>query len=226
MAETFIDSKNKGIPVDLARLWGARLVRIPETEDGARFARQIVKRITGRDVVAARHLYGKPFEYEPDYKLWFITNHLPSVPHTDEATWSRIHLIPFNVYRPKNKRDKKLKDKMVRNELAGILAWAVQGARDWYREGLNEPSVVRVAVAQYRDKQDTLRGFINEHYHNSAKGMVLSTKMYATYEAWCQGEELTAMSRRAFGLALDEHGYSRYKDADGTRYRTGLEEAD
>lgn len=220
-ADTFVNRRSSGSTNDLARLHGARLVRVGETEDGAALARQVIKRVTGGDKIAARFHYREYFEYLPTYKIWLVTNHLPSIPHTDGATWRRIRLIPFEVTVPEKRRDRSLSRKLAR-ELPGILAWAVEGARYWYDSGLAEPPAIREAGASYREAQDSVGRFLREEMRDDDEGRTLMGELYVDYCRWCEDEGTKPISGKAFHGALDERGYGRLKDSRGQRYRTGL----
>src|SRR5262249_32811843 len=91
-AGTFVTSEKRRSTAayDLARLVGARLISVPETERGDKLALQIIKEVSGRDTIAARHPYGKPFDYKPTFKICITTNTLPSLPFNERSTWSRV----------------------------------------------------------------------------------------------------------------------------------------
>ena len=42
-------------------------------------------------------LYRGTFEFTPEFKLWFGTNHKPKITGTDDGIWPRIRLIPWTV---------------------------------------------------------------------------------------------------------------------------------
>ena len=44
-----------------------------------------VKSLTGGDTVTARYLYGEHFEFQPQFKLALVTNHLPRIDGSDEV---------------------------------------------------------------------------------------------------------------------------------------------
>ena len=67
---------------------------------GARINEGLLKQLTGGDTVTARHLYGKEFEFEAEFKLWMATNHKPIIRGRDLGIWRRMHLIPFTVEIP------------------------------------------------------------------------------------------------------------------------------
>jgi putative DNA primase/helicase len=160
-SQTLLVQRYEGIPNDLARLHGARLVTAIETDAGKQLAESRIKQITGGDTVTARFLYGECFEYLPQFKLFMATNHRPRIQGTDEGIWRRVHLIPFEVAIPKHEQDPALGEKL-RAEAPGILRWMVEGSMAWQQNGLAMPSKVRQATAGYRAEEDLLARFLDE----------------------------------------------------------------
>jgi putative DNA primase/helicase len=74
---------------DLARLCSARLVVGTELNEGQRFDESLIKQMTGKDNITSRFLYQESFEYFPRYKVFLLTNHLPTIHGTDNAIWGR-----------------------------------------------------------------------------------------------------------------------------------------
>jgi putative DNA primase/helicase len=189
---------------------------------GAALARQIIKRVTGGDTVSARFMYREWFEFVPVFKVWLVTNHLPSVPYADAATWRRIRVLPFRRTFSKREQDPRLREKL-REELPGILAWAVSGAREWYRQGLGSPPVAIVdALDGYRLQQDTTGRFLEEETSRTSDARAYKSDLYKAYRDWCESEGLAANSSRAFHDALRARGCVERKDGSGNRYFVGL----
>jgi putative DNA primase/helicase len=136
--ETFMESRNDRHPTDLAGLMGSRLVTATETEQGRRWNESKIKEITGGDRVSARFMRQDFFTYVPAYKIVISGNHKPAIRNIDEAIKRRMHLIPFTLTIPPEKRDHMLQSKLLK-ERDGILAWAVQGCLMWQCEGLRQP---------------------------------------------------------------------------------------
>jgi putative DNA primase/helicase len=87
-------------------------------------------------------------------------NHKPEIRGTDDAIWSRVKLVEFPVSFAQRKDDD-LPNKL-RQELSGVLNWALQGCLAWQRERLNPPPKVQAATEAYRKEQDTIGQFISE----------------------------------------------------------------
>ena len=68
-----VKANNNAANSDIARLEGARMVISSEPNEGVRLDEGLVKQLTGGDTVTARYLYGKEFEFNPQFKLWLAT---------------------------------------------------------------------------------------------------------------------------------------------------------
>jgi len=124
--DTFMETRTDRHPTDMAGLRGARFVSAIETEQGRRWAESKVKSLTGGDKISARFMRQDFFEFFPYFKLFVAGNHKPAIRNIDEAMKRRLHLIPFTITVPPEKRDQYLQQKLLA-ERDGILAWAVQG---------------------------------------------------------------------------------------------------
>lgn len=198
-AATFMAARAGAVRTDLARLRGRRFVRAAEVEDDARFAEVLVKQLTGGDAVVARFLYRDEFEFRPAFKLWIAANRLPSIRGTDHAIWRRIRRVPFptKIERP----DRAMGDKL-RDELPGILAWAVAGGLEWRRDGLGVPPAVREATQDYRRREDGVGEFLRERCERAEGAGVTPTELRGAYEDWCGAEGIEPVNRREFASSV------------------------
>ena len=200
-------------PTGLSDLEGSRLAVAMEIEDGRRLAESLVKAITGGDRLTARRMHKDFREFWPTHKLWLGANHRPVVRGTDNAIWRRIRLIPFDVTIPPGEQDRFLSAKL-REELPGILTWAVYGCLEWAAEGLGVPEEVRVATDSYRAEQDILSGFLDECCIQQPSASVGSTKLAEAYREWTG----TQLSQKALAQQLQERGFERTRKSSGVRW--------
>jgi len=208
-------------PTDQADLFGCRLAVCSEMEQNRALNEVLTKQLTGGDRIKARRMREDFWEFEPTHKIFLITNHKPNVRGTDHAIWRRIRLIPFTVTIPKNEQDPKLPRKL-RQELPGILAWAVRGCLEWRRFRLREPKEVREATATYQNEMDVVRRYVEECCIEEKTSFVVASEIYAAYLSWSQlnGEE--SVRRTGFGARLDELGFKAAKGAKGVRLWRGI----
>jgi putative DNA primase/helicase len=214
--ETFMVKREQGIPSDLARLKGVRLVVAAETDQGRRLSESLIKQISGGDAINARELFGRWFEFVPAMKFWLVTNHKPVIRGTDQAIWRRIRLIPFNYTVLENLKDPTLPQKLSA-ELSGILNWAIEGCLAWQEEGLGIPDEVREATSDYREEMDLLGSFISEQCVLNTNHEAAASELYAHYKAWCQKNSEEPVTSNLFGRLLIERGLSKRKETTGAK---------
>jgi putative DNA primase/helicase len=219
--ETLLVKKEGGIPNDLARLQGIRLVTAVETEDGKRLAEARVKALTGGDTITARFLHQEFFEFIPQFKIFLAVNHKPVVRGTDPGLWRRIHLIPFSVTIPEEQRDRELLEKL-RSELPGILAWAVRGCLEWARDGLKPPETVLTATKAYKDEMDVVGDFIEEKCVVSSQASVSAENLRRAFEEWSKANDVPRLSHRYLAARWKERGATPARGGAGTRIWRGI----
>ncbi len=197
---------------ELARMKGVRLIATTEPDSGCRIAEGRLKRITGQDTITARRMYEMSFEYKPEFKVWMATNVKPIITGTDEGIWRRVKLVPFTAHIPPERVDKKLGEKL-QQESAGILAWMVQGAVDWYHDGLPRCQRVDTAVQDYRSEMDKLGEFVQDCLVTVQGNTLQSAQIYSAYQNWCaQNGERYPVSNRKLSMELqDRFGYIKRK---------------
>ena len=216
-------TRGRGANNDVARLRGARFVATTETEEGNRFDESELKILTGGDMIAARFLYQEHFEFQPDFKIWISGNHKPFIRGNDIGIWRRIRLIPFDVTIPVAEQDRELTIKL-KEELSGILNWAIEGCLKWQEEGgLITPKKVEEATSEYRTELDLIRRWIEECCEKKPHVQTSSSKLYQSYKSWATDNGEWVMSHKVFGNKLKEHRYESKRTNKGTVYqRLGL----
>jgi len=217
-SETLLLKRTDGIPNDVARLRGARYVSAIETEEGRRLAESRIKSLTGGDTISARFMRGEWFDFEPEFKLWVGTNHRPTVKGTDLAIWRRLRLIPFGVTIPPEDRDPDLKDKL-RDELPGIMRWAVMGCLDWQKRRLDPPDAVRMATAEYRKAEDQLGRFLDECCDTGDDLTIPARRLYLRYKKWADDTGEHPLHEKGFGQRMAERGIKRLKTKAANVYQ-------
>lgn len=204
---------------DLADLRGARFVMTSETEEGQRLSQGKLKRITqGMGKIKATRKYENPIEFPETHKLWMDTNAKPMIRAAeDQATFNRLHPIPFTVTIPPEEIDKSLPRKLLA-EAEGILAWAVEGAKLWWRDGLGKPPEVAAANDDWRAENDQLGRFIEECCVVADSFSGKARQLYECYRTWAEGAGERGISETLFGRRLKDRGFAKEHRRYGTVY--------
>lgn len=215
-----VQQKYEGHPTNIASLHGVRFAYSSEVGEGAALDEGRVKAFTGGDTMTARFMRKDEFSWVPTHKLWIATNHLPVIKGTDKGMWRRVLVIPFDVNIPDHQRDNLLEEKL-HAEAAGILAWAIDGAVSYLRNGLAVPQSVIQASDHYKQEQDHTSLFLAEHTVAEPDSMAPAGDLYLSFKRWCEDNGHHAITSTAFGKELSRLGYDSVRT--GTqRLRRGL----
>ena len=197
---------------EIARLAGARFVKSVELPEERTLNENLVKQMVGGDTLTARFLYGEWFEFQPQFKLFIVGNHRPIVRGTDDGIWRRVALVPFNarIEQP----DEHLIDKL-KNELPGILNWALEGWRIYQSKGIQLPAAVEKESKSYRAESDIVGRFLAERCRFDKPNQDTSSKvLFSAFKAWADESGLRAGSSISFGRRL-EGRLAKKKDGKG-----------
>ncbi len=220
-----VQQKYEGHPTNIASLHGVRFAYSSEVGEGAALDEGRVKAITGGDTMTARFMRKDEFSWVPTHKLWMATNHLPVIKGTDKGMWRRVLVIPFDINIPDEQRDNTLEEKLFA-EARGILAWAIDGAVEYLKHGLQPPVEVLTASDHYKHEQDHTSLYLSEHTTPDDNAVCPAGDLYLGYKRWCEDNGHHAMSSTAFGRELTRLGFVAGMVAGGKRIRRGLRLAD
>ena len=210
-SDVLLQSKgyNNGPNPSLAKLIGSRLVVANELAEGARMDENLVKSMTGNDVIVARQLYAKQeLEFRPMFKLMMIGNHKPLIRDTSPGMWRRMILLPFNASFTKAKLDPRLMDKLYA-ELPGVLNWALAGVSKWLVQGINAsiPDNIKAEIDEYRQESDLLEIFLEEC--TCSGEYVFTDDLYDSFKKWAERDGDWKMTRNIMTKRLVEKGYEK-----------------
>ena len=205
-------------PADIAMLAGARLAVANETKDNRRWDEARIKTMTGGDTLTARFMRENYFHFVPCFKLCVVGNHAPTMGQVDEAMRRRLQIVPFT--NAPAKVDQGLREAL-KAESRGILAWAVEGFKEWRRVGLNPPDAVLAATADYFDDEDLLGQFLIERMERAEGAECATSDIRKAYGEWAEANGVGAKSAKRLAGELKKRGYA-YRRRAGWRGFQGL----
>lgn len=204
-----IASRSKNDAAAIASLAGRRFVATVEVPQSARIAEQLVKSLTGNDIMEGRRLYENPFEIEPTWTIFQAANHKPKIQGRDEAIWQRVRLVPFDNPVPEDQQDKHFLDKL-RAEFPGILNWLISGCLEWQEVGLTPPAEVRDATNSYRNETDDLGDFL-DRYEVCPGASTPCQAVFDRYIEWAGEGHEKALGRNRLYRELEGRCWERRK---------------
>ncbi len=188
---------------DIARLYGARIVRVAELPPNEPVKEELVKLLTGGERMPARNLFKGFFEFTPVFKAHLSGNGLPRIDGTDNGIWRRMVVVPWVKTIPEERR-RDLHEVVAEfvAEGSGILNWLIEGVLIFLREGFVVPEAARAATQDYRDEMDPVGQFVNSCVKESQGSKVQASTMYTAYETWCLANGMTALKQTNFGRKI------------------------
>ncbi len=224
---------------ELMRLKGVRAAFASESREGDTLDTAVVKRLSGNDTITARPLYGGEIEIAPTWPIWLATNTLPCITDTTHSIWTRVKVINWPVQfltpaeaarlrpqpalgeKPLPLIDKELEDKLAA-EVDGILQWIIEGAQKYLADGLREPESVRRAGLQYRQEQDSVAAWVDTCCILNPSDSTPYAVLRTSYVAYCRGENIMALGRGRFIVALGGFGMAKTRGTGGMRKYSGV----
>ena len=207
----------RNVKPEKAELKGKRLVIAAELEEGTRLNTSMVKQLCSTDPVTAEKKYKDPFKFTPSHTLVLYTNHLPRVGSSDDGTWRRLIVIPFNARIKPNNDIKNYTSHLVKECPGAILSWVIEGAKRAIDANFKfeMPNAVCDAISEYRETNDWLQAFFDEMCLIEPSAMQKSGQLYEEYRAWSLRSGLFARSTTDFYSALTSAGFERKKKKAG-----------
>lgn len=212
-----MESKHERHGTFKMRLRGARLVFSSETEKGRRFAEATMKRLVGGDPIEANYMHRDPITFDPTHAMLMLTNHLPDVSGDDPAVWARLRVVPFDVVFPEEKQDKDLPQKL-RDAAPQVIAWAIEGWREYQKIGLAEPEAVKARTKAYHDDSDSVGRFMEEMTKKVDTGGAPVAELFSTYTKWCKTEGVDPITMKDFSGSMQARGYEKKRTKRGYEY--------
>ena len=205
---TFSEQKNDTQGFALAALRPARLVFASESERYTALNPAKIKNLTGGDSITAAHKFKDSFTFRPRFKMWLFSNWPVNVDVDDDAAWYRLRVIPF-PFSHAGSEDKNLKARLRSSaNLAGVLAWAVEGARLWYQatNGLVTPQAIVQATRAQRDALDFVQSWLDETCVMGPGLWCTTELLYQSYGAWCKNNGVTPKGQKTLAQSLQAKG--------------------
>ena len=218
--EVFTAGSRLNLEYYRAQMFGARLVTASETEAGATWAESQIKEMTGNEApLSARHPYGKPFTYRPQFKITLVGNHAPRLKARSTAMERRMRIVPFK-HKPE-KPDHGLKERL-REEFPAILRWAIDGCLAWQRDRLGTCDAVQAETGIYFEQQDHFGRWVGERCTVAPTLSERPSKLLIDFLAWAKESGEPSVSSGEFRELIERTPGLRYATGKGVQWVKGI----
>lgn len=212
-----------------AGIRGKRLVTCGELEEGRKLSTKALKFISSStDKMLLQQKYKDEEEIDRTFHLTLFTNFLPKVNATDDGTWRRIEVIPFNATMPTGENEiKDYADHLATNAGGAILRWIIDGAVELCNARFNielfRPDAVTRAKQQYRESESWINGFLDDCFEVRRDGTVRSGDLQKMWGIYSRMNGIPARSRAELIQAMESKGFTKQTGGQNKTYWYGLE---
>ena len=175
-----------------------------------------LKAIVSGDPITGCKKHRDFVDFVPYCKMVFSANRIPTARDIDAALIRRFCFIRFPVKfvdnpNPNNKNEG-LKidnlDKLLMEELPGILNWSLRGLKALREQGkFSEPEDEQTSKAELYRMNNPVIAFVEDVVGNGGErwtARLKRTEIYEAYNKWCQDTNTRPLSTRAFWPRLRE----------------------
>ena len=210
-ADTLTFGCRRNVKPEMAETKGKRLLIAAEMQEGARLNDSTVKQLCSTDDIFAEKKYKDPFSFVPCHTLVLYTNHLPKVSASDDGTWRRLIVIPFNAKIEGQSDIKNYGEYLYFNAGESILAWIIEGAKKAIdlEYKIPVPACVQKAIDEYRSQNDWFGHFLDEKCDVGDGYRESSSALYQAYRNFCIDTNEYLRNTADFYLALESAGFDR-----------------
>lgn len=227
------DERAKGTHnTDRNQMRGRRLSVLDEWPRGAGFDETAIKKVTGGKKQSGRGIQEDESNFRATAKVIIGSNYVIEISGENRGVWRRVKIIPFlRSFDPTT--NPTLWANLVA-ELPGILAWVVEGTREWYRRseadraqgkgrsGLDVPPVVDEYTNRIRGDLDDVGRWAEERLIFDAACSATPTEIAASWAAWCDENKIPAkaasrISSRTVRAVVEQRWGNQRVGGDGRR---------
>jgi len=171
------------------------------------------KSVLGEDRIDARQPYGQVFNFTSTAGNWFNGNYYMITKDHTEGFYRRWAIIEFLHAKPSDERNDTYKDLIIENELPGILAWALDGVKDYLENGIYLSPIHDSSIKKWKTDGNSALSWLNDEdngVYKRNKGdktkPLPKTKAYRRYRTWCINNNRSPFSSKIFYSFIEGAG--------------------
>lgn len=196
---------------------------ITEIAVGAEISDAQLKALVSGEMTTAEHKHKDPFDFIPQAKHWFGTNHMPHTRDFSEALFRRAILISFNNKFVGNNQDVHLMEKLMA-ELPGILNFALEGLSQLLNNNaFTIPASSARDIAQWKSESNQVAQFVEDDCETGPSLTITTADLYQSYKFWADEAGIRhTLNRNNFTSRIVALGCTLKRGAGGVRMVSGI----
>lgn len=205
---------------DRALLSGRLLNVVSELPEQDILNNEAWKAVISGDLIKAREIRQAPFMFKPVAGHLYSANRLPGTQDHTHGFWRRLIVMTFNRAFHGADCDTGLEARLIRDEQALIVSWAIEGVSDVIRNGkMTVPASSAAAVNAWRKDADQVAAFVEECTTSVAADDIGTDRMavYREYRNWSERNGHRPVAMNKFGQRLQSLKIATIKPHLGAR---------
>lgn len=191
----------------LAGMVGASLVYCDEAPQRG-IHEQVIKSLIAGESVQVDRKYRDPLTVRITAKWLVLANHFPAVSDQSGGFWRRWDIVPFNVVIPEGEREPLLAEHVIKNELAGVLNWAIGGLLQLLKRGafdVNLPAPMKAVLHQAKTETNSVQAWFEiSDCQLGSDATTPKARVYEEYRVWCHANGMAPVASTKFWKRLVE----------------------
>ena len=177
----------------------------PDVRNGKPIDSEAFKKVVTGGTVQAAFKSKDEFEVAFNAKLIMACNELPTFSDKSPALFRRFQIVSFNRSFTKEEVDPNLAEKIIKDELPGILNWAIEGYQYLVRRRrFTDSEDSERAVRDFREESDNIYAWFHEYMlvDERAEVLIPFTEMYEHFMEYYGDSSRYKMTRVGFAKRL------------------------
>ena len=214
-----------------ARLDGALINIVPDMPLREVMESGAFKQAVAGDTMSAREPYKPEFSFTPVAGHVMSVNHLPKVADDSWGFRRRFITIPFTVTIPEERQDPALADKIIEQEIEGVVNLCIRAFQKLIEDGryitatsekrllsdwVNDGDIVSQWLSALDDKEGRLTSF--EGKDETFDNWISASRLYAAYADWCKTNNFKPFGSNKWATKLATFSRCTYKKTRDGRF--------
>ena len=201
----------------IGSLFGKLLFVDDDVRAGAKLPDGALKKISEAKLLTGEPKHKPAFNFINRAFPIILCNNLPSLADLSHGMMRRLHVVPFDRTFTEGETDRDLFDRIIENELSGVLNRALEGwKRLKQRKRFPSSRDMDRARQELLVHANPLKGFIDECCEADPKCKVSLLKFYDAYRSWATESGYTlAQVKSTVKRNLEHQGYAVTRHGEG-----------
>ena len=186
-------------------LIGASLIYADEIPKG-RIDERLIKQLIAGELTPIDRKYETPISARILGKWLVLGNHLPAITDHSIGFWRRWDIVPFHVTVKECERDPLLAENIIRDEISGVLNWALEGLLRLQKRGKFEvkvPLAMENILKDAKVETNSVQAWFEENEITTSHSQkTKKVVVYEHYREWSSRNGMASIAGPIFWKAI------------------------